>query len=423
MRSESNPQACQYVAFVGLDWADQEHVVHVITPDGRREDCVLKQTPEAVAEWVEKMAEKFGPGQIAVCLEQSRGPLIAILLQYESLVLFPVNPKQLARFREAMYPSGCKDDPSDAELLAELVTRHRNRLRAWVPDDALTRQIGRCCESRRKLVDDRKRLTQRLRQVLKEYYPLAVSLFGGHLNSAMAYDFLMRWPTLKKAQTARRDYLRKFFRECNCRSKDRIEERIAAIRRSRPLTKDSAIIEPAVLMVKATIQQLRALEKAIEAFDEEIATLFSQHKDRDLFSALPGAGAALAPRLLAAMGSDRERYDKAAAIQAFSGIAPVTKKSGKSQIVHRRYACPKFMRQTFHEFAEKSVIYSDWARAYYQLLRSRGKKHNAAVRALAFKWIRIICPLWKNREIYDESKYIRSLLKRGSPIAKFLTTT
>jgi transposase len=423
MRSDSNPQACPYVAFVGLDWADQEHVLQVITPEGRREDLVLKQTPEAVAEWVEKMAEKFGPGQIAVCLEQSRGPVIALLLQYENLVLFPVNPKQLARFREAMYPSGSKDDPGDAELLAELVLQHRNRLRAWVPDDTLTRRIGRCCESRRKLVDDRKRLTQRLRQVLKEYYPLALVMFGKRLNSAMTYDFLMRWPTLKKAQRAHPDYLRQFFRDHNCRSKDRIEERIAAIRGSRPLTKDPAIIEPAVLMVKAIIQQLRALDKAIEAFDEEIATLFSQHEDRDVYTALPGAGAALAPRVLAAMGSDRERYDKAAAMQAFSGIAPVTKKSGKSQIVHRRYACPKFTRQTFHEFAEKSVLYSDWARAYYQLLRSRGKKHNAAVRALAFKWIRIIWVLWKNREIYDESKYIRSLQKRGSPITKFLTTT
>ena len=123
------------------------------------------------------------------------------------------------------------------------------------------------------------------------------------------------------------------------------------------------------------------------------------------------------------MGNDRQRYENAAQVQAYSGIGPVTKKSGKSKIVHRRYACPKFLRQTFHEFAEKSTLYSDWARAHYRLLRDRGKKHNAAVRALAFKWIRIIYRLWLDKEMYDEKKHVQNLRVRNSPIAKSLTTT
>lgn len=413
----------EYDAFVGIDWADENHVGQVIAPNGNRENFQLAQKPEAIAEWVQSLANKYGRGRIALCLEQSRGALISALTQYQNIVLFPVNPKQLARFREAIYPSGSKDDPNDAELLAELVWQHRKHLRAWVLDDGLTRQIGRCCESRRKLVDDRKRLTQRLRQLLKEYYPLALRMFGDRLSSPMAYDFLMRWPTAVKAQRAHPDHLRRFFREHNSRSNEKIQERIDEIRQTQPLTTDQAIVAPGVLMLKAIIQQLRVFDQAVRTFDEEIASLLARHEDADLFTNLPGAGAALAPRLLAAMGSDRNRFENAAAIQTYSGIAPVTKKSGRSRVVHRRYACPKFIRQTFHEFAEKSVLYSDWARAYYRLLRSRGKKHNAAVRALAFKWIRIIYQLWTSRQTYDEKKYTRALQQRNSPIAKLLATT
>jgi transposase len=420
MTSEDQPQ---YAAFVGLDWADKEHVVELISSDGQRQSFELSQTPEAIEQWARKISQQFGDGRLALCLEQSRGPLVAALLKYENFVLFPINPKQLASFRDAMYPSGSKDDPMDAELLMEIIQYHMNHLRPWLPDDALTRQIGRCCEGRRKLVEERKRMIQRLRQLLKEYYPLALDMFGDYLDSPLAFDFLMRWPTLKKVQRAKPAYLKKFFHAHNCRSNDKIEQRLQSIRRSQPLTTDQAIIEPATMMVQALIRQLRELHKSIATFDKEIATLFAKHEDKGLFTSLPGAGAVLAPRLLAAMGTQRDRYASAAEIQAYSGIGPVTKRSGRTTIVHRRYACPKFMRQTFHEFAEKSVLFSDWASAYYHLLRERGKKHNAAVRALAFKWIRIIFRMWKNREEYDESTYVKALKKRNSPIVKSLPTT
>ena len=93
---------------------------------------------------------------------------------------------------------------------------------------------------------------------------------------------------------------------------------------------------------------------------------------------------------------------------------------GKSKKVRRRYACPTFLRQTFHEFASWSIRYSEWARAHYQLLRDRGHKHHAAIRALAFKWIRIIFACWLRRVPYDEQVYIQALRDRGSPVAQYL---
>ena len=125
-----------------------------------------------------------------------------------------------------------------------------------------------------------------------------------------------------------------------------------------------------------------------------------EHPDADIFRAFPGAGDAMAPRLLAALGSDRQRLSDAQQVQQISGIAPVTRQSGKSRIVQRRWAASRFLRQTFHEFAAHSIKQSTWAKAYYDMMRARGNKHQAAVRALAFKWIRIIYRCWQNRTPY-----------------------
>jgi transposase len=141
------------------------------------------------------------------------------------------------------------------------------------------------------------------------------------------------------------------------------------------------------------------------------------HPDFFIFDSLPGAGAVMAPRLLAAFGSQRERYSSAGEVQTYTGIAPVMEKSGKKKWVHFRWACPKFLRQSFHEWAGHSIAQSVWARSYYQQLRNRGKGHHAAVRALAFKWIRILFRCWKDRVAYDEDKYITALAQRGSPLA------
>jgi hypothetical protein len=144
--------------------------------------------------------------------------------------------------------------------------------------------------------------------------------------------------------------------------------------------------------------------------------------DAGIFTALPGAGPALAPRLLAALGTDRKRFHHATELSEYTGIAPVTERSGKKEWVHWRWAASTFLRQTFHEFAGLSIQQSEWARAHYDLQRERGKNHHAAVRSVAFKWIRVIFRCWKDRTPYDEQRYHEALRRRGSPLAQRLTS-
>ena len=135
-----------------------------------------------------------------------------------------------------------------------------------------------------------------------------------------------------------------------------------------------------------------------------------------MFDALPGAGPVFAPRLLVAFGEQRERFTSADEVQQYAGIAPVLERSGKKAWVHWRLQCPKFLRQTFVEWAAESTRHSFWARLYYQQQRDKGASHQAAVRALAFKWIRILFRCWQNRTRYDESVYLNALQRRGSPL-------
>lgn len=169
-------------------------------------------------------------------------------------------------------------------------------------------------------------------------------------------------------------------------------------------------------MVQALCRQLHAVQRAICDHDRQIAAGFAAHADHDLFASLPGAGPVMAPRLVVAFGTDRQRWREASELQKLSGIAPVMQRSG----IHWRWAAPAFLRQTFHEYALHSLGNSPWATAYYQLARERGKSHHATVRALAFKWIRILYRCWKTRTPYDETRYLNELKRRGAPLLHHL---
>ena len=410
-----------FAAFVGVDWADQKHDVSVSSVGGGKPvHQVIAHTPEALNEWVLSLRQQYPDGQIALCLEQSRGALLFHLLGYDFLTLFPVNPKNLARFREAFTGSGAKGDPSDADYLRELVAVHSDRLNSWEPDDEQTRTISFLAQGRRKAVGERTRLTNRLRSILKMYFPQAIGLSGGILYKTMALDFLRKWPQLSDVQRAKNKTIQLFYSTHNSRSAVRIKKRQELIRSTIPLTSDQAVIKSSLIIVKMLVAQLSQLNSAIDEFDMALKELYNNHEDKNIFDSFPGSGEALAPHLVCAWGTDRERYDSADSMQQYSGIAPVTKASGQSTVVIRRRACPKFLLQTFHEFANSSRRASVWAQAYYEMLRKRGKSHHTAIRSLAFKWIRIMYCCWQNRTPYDEVKYIQALKRTGSPLLKFV---
>jgi transposase len=410
-------QEPQFAALVGIDWADQKHAWCLqAAGTTQRESGEVEHTPEAVEAWVGQLCQRFGNRPIAVAVEQVKGALVFMLSKYEPLHLFPVPPAMSASMRDALYPSGAKDDPRDAELLLDLLMKHRDKLRRLAPDSEATRRVQNLVEERRNLVDEKTAQSNRLTNHLKIYFPQMLGWFD-RLDTELVCALLERWPTLEELQKVPPARLRTFFRKHRCRDQELIERRLVGIRQAMPAIRDRAVIEAKSTVVKVSAQLIRSLIRGVADLDRKIEEAAAAHPDFFIFESLPGAGAALAPRLLAAFGSQRERYANAAEVQAYTGIAPVTERSGKKKWVHFRWACPKFLRQTFHEWAGHSIAHSQWARSYYQQQQERGKGHHAAVRGLAFKWIRIVFRCWKDEVVYDENKYLAALAKRYSPLA------
>jgi len=343
----------EFAALVGIDWSDTKHDICLQAANSEeREFTVLLHRPAAIDAWASALRQRFGGQPVAVCLELAKGPLVYALQKYDFLVLFPVHPATLAKYREAFVPSHAKADPTDAQLALELLLRYRAKLKALAPQSVAMRMLLRLVEQRRRLVGDQSRISNRLTDALKQYFPDVLTWFADK-DTILFCDFLTRWTTLKQLKRARRATLLSFFHDHHVRSQARIDERLKAIKSATPLTDDLAVILPNQLLVLALVEQLRVTLQAIERFDAQIATVSEDLPDYALFRALPGAGVTLAPRLLAAFGEQRERYQSAVEVQRYTGIAPVTESSGKKHWVHWRLQCPTFLRQTFVEWAAR----------------------------------------------------------------------
>jgi transposase len=354
-----------------------------------------------------------------VCLELNKGPIVSALRASDFLVLFPVNPLTVAKYREAFTPSRANDDPTAAELQVELLLTHRETRTPLSPQRPTLRAVAPLVAQRRRLVGDKVRLTNRLTSALKNSFPHVLQWFQEN-ETALFCDVLRHWPTLKTAQLARRTTLARFFRAHHVRSANVITTRIEAIKSAVALTTDDGVIPPHTLLVHALVAQRRVTLHALADFDNAIAQRAQEHPDVALFEALPGAGAVFAPRLLVACGEQRERYASAAALQKYAGIAPVTERRGKKSWVPWRLQCPKFLRQTFVEWAAESIRHAFWAQVYYQQQRDKGQAHQAAVRALACKWLRILSRCWQARTPYDEAVYLQARKRRSAPLLQHL---
>src|SRR5919197_2085253 len=276
----------EFAALIGIDWSDKKHDVCLIdTAAPRRESSVLPHSPHEIEEWAAALRARFGGRPVAVCLEQSRGPLIYALLKYDFLTLYPVNPRALSRFREAFAPSRHKDDPPDAEHLAELLLHHRGRLRAWAPDDERTRTLRLLVEHRRRLVGDQTRTSNRLTSLLKCYFPQVLEWFPD-LRTALVCDFLLRWPELAALKRTRRETLLRFFRSHHSVRHDTLEARLAAIKGAVPLTTDRAGLRSSGVMARALAAQMKATLAAIAELEREIEEVCAAHDAYGLFASL-----------------------------------------------------------------------------------------------------------------------------------------
>jgi len=409
-----------YSAYIGLDRGDRlidwTELDAQGKPTGNKGQVANR--PESLHAWMMELHRRQREGQIAIGLEQPAGSLIHWLGTFPFVHVYALNPGAVASLRRSYKPSRQKSDVLDAEMNARFVFDRHDDLDPFKPEDPLTRKIEALLIQRRKLVDLRTQLTNRLQGVLKQYYPQALELAGENLYAPLAIAFLRKYPTFQAFKRTRHDTLLTFYRKHGCVRHSALEKRMQIKANSIALTDDQTILEVNAMAMRAIVDQLEPLQRSIGKMEHHLHEAYGEHRDAFIFESLPGSGRIHCARLLAALGTQRERFPTANALQTFCGIAPILFTTGnrKDPLTLRRKACPVFIKQSVHEWAAESIKHSLWAKAYYLRQRAKGKKHHTAVRALAYKWLRIIHRMWIERTRYNEQAYLDSLRRNGSSL-------
>lgn len=278
------------------------------------------------------------------------------------------------------------------------------------PDDPEVVSLRIACQDRVRLVQERTAKINELKAILKCHYPAFLGLFGD-IDSGTALEFLRDFPTQNAMRKLDENKLRKWLGRAGYSCPGRIDQMAAHLKA--PVLRVADHLQeaksPLIIFLAASLE---ILNREIKSVDDRIDDQMKILPEAKWAKSLPGAGAVLAPALLACVGRDPKRFTSVAQARALMGTAPVTKTSGKKKTcirtVHFRRGCWKFARRTLHLFADESRRFCNWAAEFYARYRDSGHGHNELLRALAHKWLKIILTMQRTGKCYDESIFINS---------------
>jgi len=406
-----------YDLLVSLDRSDRTAALALLDlPTGvLLTEATLDLAPEALDAWWRSLRAAHPKARIAVAFEQPAPNLLAFFAPRRPAAIYALNPSATWAYRQSLTVSRARNDQSDARDQALFVKNHLAELKPWIAPDAAVVQLERLTLSRRKQVDARTALTNQLQAALKRYFPQALELLHEDIWRPMNLEFLRKWPSAQKIQTVPLARLRAFYHKHGSRSEARWTQRSGLISRLVPLAEAGPADE---LEVGALIDQIEVLTASIARHDHVTAELFAaQGVAAERAAALPGAGPILAPRIYVALARHAPNCENAESLAAAVGVAPVTDQSGKMRKVYRRLRCDNHTRQTFVEWAKESWKHSVWAEAFVRQRQAKGQAFYAIIRALAYKWIRILWKCWQDGVAYHEDTYLIRLRQKGSSLA------
>ncbi len=391
--------------YAGIDWSDTHHDALVIDDASRQVTSPIRvaHSPEGLAKLhvsLESIIGSTGKENLACIVETSHGLLITFLLE-QGWPVYPVHPTTVDRRRAA---SGAKTDQIDAYVLAKTGRADLAELRRLTPDTEQIAELKALTRDQDALIQMQTRLVNQLTACLKAYYPVALDLFA-KLQQRSTLTFLQTYPTPQASRAASVEQIAEVLKKAGHTSAAKVAPKIVETLHHPQLEAKGVTTRTKSRLALALIAQLLPLVEQIAAYDKDIEQLFLSHADSAIFESLPRAGRRLAPRLLAEIGDDRQRYADATRLQALAGTSPVIFQSGTYTRIHRRYACVKPLRNALHQFAWQTTQSEPWALEYYQRKRKEGKSHTVAVRALANIWVRLIYAMWQKSECYQTATF------------------
>lgn len=405
------------VALVGVDWASEEHAVCGLDPMGRSVAAfMIKHTREGFDRLIARLGRLGPPEAVFVAIERPDGRLVDRLLEAGHPVV-PVSPNAIKAWRESEVVSGAKSDPGDAEVIAEYLRLRSHKLQVLQPFSDQTRALRAVSRARDDLVEQRVAAHNQLEACLDAFWPGAKTVFAD-VTSDIALTFLERYPTPAAARGLGEKRMAAFLARhgySGRRPAAEVLERLRSAPAGLPASAESNARRDAVL---GYVQVIRALNAAIKQLTQSVVTHLGEHPDNEIFTSLPRSGQVNAAQMLAEWGDCRAAYDGPEAVGALAGLTPVTKKSGKHEAVHFRWACNKRFRRAMTTFADNSRHSSPWAAEIYQRALRRGCDHPHAIRVLARAWTRVIYRCWIDHVPYDAAQHRAASQLRARPREK-----
>jgi transposase len=403
--------------YAGFDWAKDHHVVVVVDRCGHLvADFEFEHSRSGWQRFTDQISAW---PHLAIAIETSQGAAVDQLLQ-RNHTLYPVNPVAAQSYRQRKAPSGTKTDHLDARGLADALRVDGQGWRALQPPDPLTQRLRLLCRDEVALIEQRTALVNQLQQALAEYYPAALQAFDDWTDT-FTWEFVIAFPTPQALVQAGPRQWEKFLHTHKLWRSATAEKRMQLFSQADQFKASEPIVQAKSQLAVTLAKLLRTLGQQLDLYRQQIEALFLDHPDHELFGSLPGAKQVLAPRLLAGIGADPDRYGSHQVLQCIAGTAPVSYQSGKFNKVHVRWSCDKFLRYTLHLWADCFRKASAWGQAYYQKKRQEGMSHACALRCLGQRLLKIVFRMISDKKPYDAELHARNQQKHGSWVLKLVT--
>lgn len=395
--------------FAAVDWGSEQHQACIIDAGGRlmgeRAFPHSGAGLAALCDWLASVVDDAG--SMTVAIEVPHGPVVDALLD-RGFAVHAINPKQLDRLRDRFSVAGAKDDRRDARIAAAGLRTDPQLFRPVQTGDPTVIELREWSRLLEELQQERVRLGNRIRQQLWRYYPQLLEL----ADDVAAEWVLQLWtmaPTPAKASRLRETTLARLLKQHRIR---RINAHTALGILRAPVFKVAAgVTEAAVLHLRSLVARLRLanceFHQAERKVDELCAALIRVEtasatlpSDAAILASLPGVGRITLATLLTEASAPLTRRDYAS-LRTLSGVAPVTKRSGKTCIVVMRYAAQARLRQAVFHWARAAAQKDPKSRVRYDALRARGHSYGRALRGVADRLLGIACLLLLRREMFD----------------------
>lgn len=405
----------QKQCFAGVDWASEAHHVFLTDNDGRKiAEKVFKHGGEglaAMAAWLMAMSNADEAGHIRVAIEVPHGPVVETLIE-RGFKVHAINPKQMDRFRDRFTLAGAKDDSRDAEVMASALRTDPRCFRPLAIADPIVIELREWSRMTEDLGAERNRLTNRMRELLWRYYPALLTL-ENDLGAEWLLDLWETVPTPAKAARVRETTIARLLKRHRIRRFDAAH--IIAVLRQTSVQVSAGTTQAASAHIATITARIRLVNRQIRQAHQQLDKLTArlapseqaepgqarQH-DVEILASLPGVGRIGLATLLAEAFDALQRRDYAA-LRSLTGVAPVTKRSGKSYIVVRRQACHDRLANAMYHWARVAVQHDARSREKYAALRSRGHSHGRALRSVADRLLNVACAMLKTGTTFNAS--------------------